>query len=61
MKPSPVERLRPLIELLAEWDAEVEEHGIWTSGHSIAARIVAKLRPELEALLSAPSGREPDQ
>jgi len=30
--------------LLDEWDAEVREHGIWTSGHSIAARMAAILR-----------------
>jgi len=30
--------------LLDEWDAEVREHGLWTSGHSIAARMAAILR-----------------
>src|SRR6185503_15947898 len=30
--------------LLDEWDAEVRENGIWTSGHSIAARMAAILR-----------------
>jgi hypothetical protein len=33
-----------LERLMKEWDAEVREHGIWTSGHSIAAKIVAALR-----------------
>jgi len=33
-----------LRDLLNEWDAEVQEHGLWTSGHTIAARIVAVLR-----------------
>jgi hypothetical protein len=29
-------------KLLAEWEAEVAEHGLWTSGHCIAERM-AKL------------------
>jgi plasmid stabilization system protein ParE len=33
-----------LEQLLSEWDAEVREHGLWTSGHSIAAIIVSRLR-----------------
>lgn len=40
----PAERQAKMQRLLDEWDAEVKKHGLWTSGHSIAARIVAAVR-----------------
>lgn len=39
-------------QLLADWKAEVAEHGIWTSGHAIAAKMASVL-----AALSAPSSQ----
>lgn len=49
-----------LEQLLAEWDREVHEHGLWTSGHSIAARIVALLRAE-GAVSAAPPSLEKEK
>jgi hypothetical protein len=40
--------------LLAEWDAEVSEHGIWTSGHSIATRMAKYLRAVAARSVVAP-------
>ncbi len=43
-----LEAALPLVEqLLAKWRAEVNEHGIWTSGHSIAAKMAAVLEAAL--------------
>jgi hypothetical protein len=41
-------------DLLAEWREEVKEHGIWTSGHSVAN----KMASVLAALLSPVEGRQ---
>jgi hypothetical protein len=41
---TPTEGALDLARLLDEWDAEVEQHGIWTSGHHIAARMAERLR-----------------
>lgn len=49
----------PLARLLEEWDKEVKEHGIWTSGHSIAQQIVRQVRKQLREAASTPPTSEP--
>lgn len=39
-----LEREAAIKALLSKWDAEVKEHGVWTSGHSIAEKMAAELR-----------------
>lgn len=31
-------------DVLRDWEAEIKEHGVWTSGHSIGCRMAALLR-----------------
>ena len=49
-----------IAQILDQWDAEVAEHGIWTSGHAIAAKMaeVLRMQPPVDPVEAAPAQEE---